>query len=70
MKNIFTLTFIFIFISTVSVFSQQKTTVIEQIVKEAYENSQLEVLGHELMDDIGPRLVGTPQMQKAHDWAA
>ncbi len=26
------------------------------------------VLGHELIDDIGPRLVGTPQMKQAHDW--
>lgn len=50
-------------------FSQEKNTVIENIQKEAYENSQLEILGHELMDDIGPRLVGTPQMQQAHEWA-
>ncbi|HEY1022022.1 MAG TPA: M20/M25/M40 family metallo-hydrolase, partial [Flavisolibacter sp.] len=41
----------------------------ESIVKEATENSQLEKLAHELMDGIGPRLVGTPQMQQAHDWA-
>jgi hypothetical protein len=45
------------------------TTVVNAIVKEATENSQLENLAHELMDGIGPRLVGTPQMQKAHDWA-
>ena len=50
-------------------FSQEKNTVIENIQKEAYENSQLEILAHELLDDIGPRLVGTPQMQQAHDWA-
>jgi carboxypeptidase Q len=43
--------------------------VIEAIVKEANENSQLETLGHQLFDGIGPRLVGTPQMQQAHDWA-
>ena len=42
---------------------------IAAIVKEATENSQLEKLGHELMDGIGPRLVGTPQMRQAHDWA-
>ncbi|NEM97533.1 M20/M25/M40 family metallo-hydrolase [Pontibacter burrus] len=46
-----------------------KDPVVEKIVKEATENSQLEVLAHELMDGIGPRLVGTPEMQKAHDWA-
>lgn len=43
--------------------------VIENIIKEAEENSQLRYLGHELLDGIGPRLVGSPQMQKAHDWA-
>ncbi len=43
--------------------------VINKIVKEANENSQLESLAHELLDVIGPRLVGTPQMQQANDWA-
>src|SRR5688500_2663828 len=47
----------------------QSTPVVDAIVKEANENSQLEPLGHELMDVIGPRLVGTPQMKQAHDWA-
>jgi carboxypeptidase Q len=46
-----------------------KDPVIEAIIKEATENSQLEKLGHELMDGIGPRLVGSPKMQQAHDWA-
>jgi len=26
-------------------------------------------MAHELLDKIGPRLVGTPQMQQANDWA-
>lgn len=43
--------------------------VVDAIVKEATENSQLEKLAHELMDGIGPRLVGSPKMQEAHDWA-
>src|SRR5690606_25371385 len=47
----------------------QQNPVIEQIIKMATENSQLEQLGTELMDGIGPRLVGTPQMQQAGDWA-
>nr|MCU0368707.1 M28 family peptidase [Cyclobacteriaceae bacterium] len=51
------------------VFAQTKDPVIENIVKEANENSQLEKLAHELMDQIGPRLVGSPKMQQAHDWA-
>lgn len=49
--------------------AQDKDPIIEAIVAQANENSQLEVLGHELMDGIGPRLVGTPQMKQAHDWA-
>ncbi len=48
---------------------KQKDPIIENIIKEATENSQLEQLGHELLDVIGPRLVGTPQMQQANDWA-
>lgn len=45
------------------------TTIIKGIMREANENSQLEKLAHELMDGIGPRLVGTPKMKQAHDWA-
>lgn len=47
----------------------QQDQVINDIIKEARENSQLQVIGHELMDGIGPRLVGSPQMQQANDWA-
>ncbi|WP_336514233.1 M20/M25/M40 family metallo-hydrolase [Pollutibacter soli] len=46
-----------------------KNPVVESFVKEATENSQLEAIAQELMDFIGPRLVGTPQMKQAHDWA-
>ena len=49
--------------------AQDKNPVIENIIKEANENSQLENIGHELMDLVGPRLVGTPQMLNAHNWA-
>ncbi|MDT8346445.1 MAG: M20/M25/M40 family metallo-hydrolase [Flavobacteriaceae bacterium] len=52
-----------------AVLAQDKATVIQNIVQETEENSQLEQLAYELMDLIGPRLVGTPQQQKAHDWA-
>jgi carboxypeptidase Q len=48
---------------------QAQNDVINAIIKEANENSKLEVLAHELMEGVGPRLVGSPQMQKAHDWA-
>jgi carboxypeptidase Q len=43
--------------------------VIASIVKEETDHSQLEKLAHELFDGIGPRLVGTPQMEKANEWA-
>ncbi|MDZ4713853.1 MAG: M20/M25/M40 family metallo-hydrolase [Cytophagales bacterium] len=43
--------------------------VVDAIVKEANENSQLERMAHELFDGIGPRLVGTPQMRQANNWA-
>lgn len=47
----------------------QDQSIINAMVQEATTNSQLEILGQELMDGIGPRLVGTPQMKNAHDWA-
>ncbi|WP_228238105.1 M20/M25/M40 family metallo-hydrolase [Allomuricauda sp. M10] len=55
--------------NSVFLLAQEQDPVVQAILKEANENSQLETLGHELMDGIGPRLVGTPQMKKAHDWA-
>ena len=45
------------------------SAIVKGIVKEATENSQLKTLAHELMDGTGPRLVGTPQMKQANDWA-
>ena len=49
-------------------FSQSKLEKIDEIVNEANNNSQLEILAHELMDQIGTRLTGTPQMLQAHEW--
>jgi len=43
--------------------------VIKNIWKEAMESSLLSQHAHELFDVVGPRLVGTPQMKKANDWA-
>lgn len=40
----------------------------QQIIHEAVQNSQLEQLAHELMDVIGGRLVGSPQIKQANDW--
>ena len=61
--------FISLLISGTAGFAQIKDPVVEKIIKEANENSALEKLAHELMDGIGPRLVGTPQMKLANDWA-
>ena len=70
MRKTRTLFFIMVLLSATPAFSQPKDSVIiAAIVKEATDNSQLEKLGHELLDGIGPRLVGTPQMKQAHDWA-
>lgn len=54
--------------ASAGVFAQDRK-VIDNIVKEVNENSQLEKLAHELLDVVGPRLVGSPQMKQANDWA-
>ena len=51
------------------IYAQSKDPIVQGIIKEASENSQLKKLAQELTDGIGPRLVGTPQMKQAHDWA-
>lgn len=57
---------LFIFGSTQLV--AQDKAIIEAIVEKANNDSQLELLAHELMDQIGPRLVGTPEMEASHNW--
>lgn len=71
MKKISLYIFIFLTLPSVFIFAQGKndSAIISSIVTEATRNSQLEKLAHELFDEIGPRLVGTPKMQQAHDWA-
>lgn len=69
MKNYLPLLLCLLFLNLQSVLAQSPEDMVSAIEKEAVENSQLEILGHELMDVIGPRLVGTPQMKNAHDWA-
>ena len=55
-------------VSSTFLFAQAKDKVVDQIIEEATEHSQLENYAFELIDVIGPRLVGTPQMKQAHDW--
>ncbi|SHH00594.1 M20/M25/M40 family metallo-hydrolase [Winogradskyella jejuensis] len=69
MKRIIGLFILVFALSFSNLIAQDKDPIIEAIVKEANENSQLENIGHELMDVVGPRLVGTPQMLNAHNWA-
>jgi hypothetical protein len=45
-------------------FAQSTQSVVDAIVQEETNNSQLPKLAHELFDGIGPRLVGTPQMKR------
>ena len=49
--------------------AQTNNKVIDDIMTEETSNSQLEKMAHELFDGVGPRLVGTPQMKMANDWA-
>ncbi|MBT8178886.1 MAG: M20/M25/M40 family metallo-hydrolase [Eudoraea sp.] len=69
MNKLSTLCFSLLLLGFLNASAQSTASVVSQMEKEAYENSQLESLAHELMDVIGPRLVGTPQMKNAHDWA-
>jgi carboxypeptidase Q len=42
--------------------------VLERIWEEGMDNSHIYQLGQTLMDVIGPRLTGSPQLDQAHDW--
>ncbi len=61
--------FLFLLLGIFLIRAQSPAEMAAAIEEEATENSQLTELAHELMDVIGPRLVGTPQMKNAHDWA-
>lgn len=67
MKNLFKIFVLFVLTSS-TITAQKNDVVLENIINEANNNSQLEFLAHNLFDVIGPRLVGTPNMQKANDW--
>lgn len=69
MRLVHTFLLAMLFSSSIGYAQQKDSVTVSLIVKEATENSQLQKMAHELMDGIGPRLVGSPQMQQAHDWA-
>ncbi|MEZ7493880.1 M20/M25/M40 family metallo-hydrolase [Leeuwenhoekiella aequorea] len=68
MKKTFYLPVLGLMLST-SLFAQDQKETVKNIVSEATTNSQLKNLAHELLDVVGPRLVGSPEMKNAHDWA-
>lgn len=55
-------------LSGTMLFAQTQDPIVDAIVKEGTTNSQLKNYAFELMDVIGPRLVGTPQMMQAHNY--
>lgn len=63
------LLFIATMLSSSFAFAQNKDAFVKNVTNEANNNSQLEKLAHELLDVVGPRLVGTPQIKQAGDWA-
>ncbi|WP_300669439.1 M28 family peptidase [Soonwooa sp.] len=48
--------------------TEKRDPIVQNIVNETNNNSQLEKLAFELLDVIGPRLVGSPAMEQANDW--
>lgn len=60
---------IFLLLSAPGIAQTKDSLMVASIIKEATENSQLENLANDLFNGIGPRLVGSPKMQQAHDWA-
>ncbi len=64
-----------LFLSSQIAFAQQNPNteklnpIVQNIVNEVNTNSQVENLAFELLDVIGPRLVGSPAMEKSNDWS-
>ncbi|MGV6830763.1 MAG: M20/M25/M40 family metallo-hydrolase [bacterium] len=65
-RNFIFRTCIFLFVCALG--AQNTKKFVDDVVDEATNNSQLEELGYYLLDFIGPRLVGTPEMKQSHDW--
>lgn len=55
-------------VSTAQNFHQNKQKIYNDISKEVQNNNNLDQLAFELLDVIGPRLVGSPEMNQAHNW--
>lgn len=57
-------------VSAQSKSSEQLNPVVQNFVNEVENNSQLEVMASQLLDEIGPRLIGTPEMLAANKYTA
>lgn len=69
MKKLKSFLCVFLVFPTLFTFGQANdSATVAAMMNEGFHNSQLKVLAHELMDGVGPRLVGTPKMQQANDW--
>src|SRR5690606_20991340 len=72
MRKIKTISLIAFMAISLPLYSQQTTStkpIVSNFEKEVQNHSQLKNLAQELLDGIGPRLVGTPQMEAANNWA-
>ena len=58
-KNLTMLFVVALLSANISYAQTKKDEFVAKVTKEATENSQLEKLAHELIDVVGPRLVGT-----------
>lgn len=73
MKMYKNLAFVALLASSQFVVAQTASTekldpIVQSFITEANNNSQLENLAFELLDVIGPRLVGSPAMEQSNDW--
>jgi hypothetical protein len=59
----------FLLLANISIAQKVDSTIINNIISEETNHSQLQTLAHELLDQIGPRLIGSPKMQEANNWA-
>lgn len=70
MRKLYSFMFLTTGICTTAVQAQQNNSqqVINAIWQEGSTDRSLEQRAHEFLDKIGPRLIGTAEMQKAHDF--
>jgi carboxypeptidase Q len=66
---VFSTAFLILTLLSTRTFGQLKDSIVDRIVANEADHSALRQLAHELFDGVGPRLVGTPQMEKAAQWA-